>query len=273
MVECPFVPVSSRISFLYAEYGYLEMDGHTVVLRQGEQHVHLPVGATTAVLVEPGTVVTHAAVKACAESGCLLLWVGENGVRLYASGNPGRDASALLRQAGSYLDDKKRLHVARSLFNKMFSEEAPQGRSIEQLRGIEGSRVKTLYTQMAKDAGIEWRGRNRDVALVDPVNRAISGANAALYGLTECVILALGYSPAIGFVHHGDPRSFVFDLADCVKFQTVVPLAFQVAKESPSDIDGRIRRACRDEFCRAHMADRLVDILEDLFRDGLASDD
>ena len=126
---------------------------------------------------------------------------------------------------------------------------------------------------MAKDAGIEWRGRNRDVALVDPVNRAISGANAALYGLTECVILALGYSPAIGFVHHGDPRSFVFDLADCVKFQTVVPLAFQVAKESPSDIDGRIRRACRDEFCRAHMADRLVDILEDLFRDGLASDD
>ena len=261
----PFVPVSSRFSFLYAEYGYLETDGHAVVLRQGEQCIHFPVGICTAILVEPGTVVTHAAVKACAESGCLLLWVGENSVRLYASGNPGRDASALLRQAECYLDEAKRLRIARSIFKNMFGEEAPQGRNIDQLRGIEGGRVKALYQKIAEKTGVEWHGRSRDAALSDPVNRAISGANAALYGLTEAVILALGYSPAIGFVHRGDPRSFVFDLADCVKFQTVVPLAMLVAKESSEDIEGRVRRACRDEFGRTSMATRLVNILEDVF--------
>ena len=114
--EFPPIPVNQRISFLYAEYGYLELDGNAVVLRQEDRRIHFPVGIATAILVMPGTVVTHAAVKACADSECLLLWVGENGVRCYASGNPGREANALLRQAACFLDPAKQLAVARSIF-------------------------------------------------------------------------------------------------------------------------------------------------------------
>ena len=83
------IPISERITALYAEYGVLEMDGHAVVLRQGDAKTHFPVGATTLICIEPGTMVTHAAVKACAQSGCLLLWVGEGGVRCYSAGQPG----------------------------------------------------------------------------------------------------------------------------------------------------------------------------------------
>ena len=80
--------------------------------------------------------------------------------------------------------------------------------------------------------------------------------------MTEAAILALGYSPAIGFLNSGDPRSFVYDVADTVKFKTVVPLAFEIAANSVSKIESKTRSACRDLFNSEHMAAKLVDIIE-----------
>ena len=45
-------------------------------------------------------------------------------------------------------------------------------------------------------------------------------------------MLAAGYAPAIGFLHSGKPQSFVYDIADILKFETVVPEAFRVAARS-----------------------------------------
>lgn len=266
------VPVTSRVSFLYAERGILEVDGHAVVLRQGEMLTHFPVGGTTAVILMPGSTVTHAAVRTCAEAGCLLIWTGEHGVRLYAAGNPGRAAEALLRQASIRLDPRKRLACARAIFRLMFNEDAPGCRSVEQLRGMEGARVKALYQDIAEKEEVAWTGRKRLQMGADPLNSGISAANAALYGLVEAVILAIGYAPSIGFVHDGDPRSFVFDLADCLKFHTVVPLAMRLYKDSPEDMEGRCRRACRDLFKSCRLAERIVSILDEVINAGLGAD-
>lgn len=266
-MKWPDLPVSNRVSFLSAEYGVLEMDGHAVVLRQGKECLVLPVAGAATLLLQPGTSVTHAAVRACAESGCLLLWVGEQGVRCYAAGNPGGDGEALLRQAAAVLDPAKRLRAARRIFWWMFAEEAPSCRSVEQLRGLEGARVKALYRDLAAEHGVTWRGRIA-IGATDPVNQAISIANASLYGLAEAVILALGYSPALGFVHQGDARAFVFDLADCVKFRMVVPMAMTLAKHSPEALEARVRRASRDLFREQHLAERLVSLIEDVLKNG-----
>lgn len=262
------IPISDRITFLYAEYGSLELDGNAVVLRQGDSFIHFPVGAAAVIVLMPGTVVTHAAVKACADEKCLLLWMGEHGVRCYSAGNPGRDGNSLLRQVSTFLSDHHRLSVARKIFQYMFDEEAPASRSIDQLRGMEGARVRALYPFLAKQYGLEWEGRDQRNSLSTPLNQAISAANAALYGLVEGVILTLGYAPSIGFVHSGDSRSFVFDVADCIKFKTVVPLAMMIYAESKDDLEGRIRRASRDMFSKERMAGRIVSILDDLLTHG-----
>lgn len=263
------LPMSARISFIYVEYGHLEMDGHAVVLRQGDMFTHIPVSNTCAILLMPGTCVSHAAVKACAEEGTLLIWTGEQGVRCYAAGNPGgANAQNLLRQVALRLDERSRLSVAQKIFRKMFNKDAPEHRSVDQLRGIEGGLVKNLYRTLAMDRGVEWQGRIAFGSGVDPVNQAISHANAALYGLVEAVILAMGFSPAIGFIHSGDPRSFVFDVADCIKFSTVVPFAMDIAKESPFDIEGRTRRGCRDLFVKQKMTGKIVVIIEELLGEG-----
>lgn len=248
-----------RVSVLYAEYGYLEVDGHAVVLRQGDSLTHLPVGSTNVLFIEPGTVVTHAAVKACAESGCLLLWVGEGGVRCYSAGNPGGAvAEKLLVQCSIRLNERMRLSAARRVFFLMFGEEVPVNRSVDQLRGIEGGKVRAIYQRLALENKIAWKGRDQTNALSDPLNRAISGANAALYGITEAVVLALGFSPSIGMVHSGDPRSFVFDVADTIKFDTVVPLAMRLYAENALKNESSIRVACRDMFREKDVIARLV---------------
>jgi len=251
---------SERISILYAEYGYLEVDGHAVVLRQGDSFTHFPVGSTTVIFIEPGTVVTHAAVKACAESGCLLLWVGEGGVRCYSAGNPGGAvADKLLHQAKIRLDESLRLNAARKIFFLMFGEYPPLNRSVDQIRGIEGSKVRKIYAELSERNGIIWAGRDQTKALSDELNIAISGANAALYGVAEAIILALGYSPSIGFVHSGDERSFVFDVADTVKFSTVVPLAFSMYSDGSIKNTSSVRHACRDVFRDSNVIKSIVE--------------
>lgn len=262
------IPASTRWSFVFLDKGYLERDGHAVVLRRAEVRTHVPVGQFNCLLIGPGCVVTHEAVKVCAQEKTLLVWVGENGVRCYSAGHPGgASGERILEQAAMRLDPKRRLAVARKLYTYMFGEDPPQCRGIDELRGIEGNRVKAFYKDCAKRHGINWVRRDYDPANFDEsddINKALSVANVALYGLTESVILALGYSPAIGFIHSGDARSFVFDVADTVKMEVYVDTAFQVMARKPKDVESEVRKACRDKFTEMDLSRRLVTILEEV---------
>lgn len=261
------IPVSDRLTVLYLDHAVIGADGHAVVMTTQDGVIPLPVAKTAVLMLGPGSSITHAAIKLCADEGSLLLWVGEHGVRVYSVGMPGgSNANNLVRQCSSFSVNEKRIEIARGLFREMFKEEPPPRCSLEALRGIEGGKVKSIYADLAARYHVPWTGRRTtDFCNADPLNKAISTATAALYGLCEAVILALGYSPAVGFVHSGDSRSFVFDLADTVKFRTVVPLAFSLVAESVSDIEGRTRRACRDLFMEKKLADELIVILERVF--------
>ena len=105
-----------------------------------------------------------------------------------------------------------------------FGEEPPARRSVEQLRGIEGARVRQTYQLLARQFGISWKGRDYDADdwdSADLPNRCLSAATSCLYGVTEAAVLAAGYAPAVGFIHTGKPLSFVYDVADVYKFETV----------------------------------------------------
>lgn len=223
-------------------------------------------------MLEPGTRVSHAAVRLAATVGTLLVWVGEAGVRLYASGQPGGARSdKLLYQAKLALDDDLRLKVVRKMFELRFGEPAPARRSVDQLRGIEGSRVRATYALLAKEYGVKWHGRRydpKDWEKGDTVNQCISAATACLYGVTEAAVLAAGYAPAIGFVHTGKPLSFVYDIADIIKFDTVVPKAFEIARRQPAEPDREVRLACRDIFRSGKTLATLIPLIEEVLSAG-----
>lgn len=248
-------------------------DGAFVVVDEVKgERMHIPVGSVVCIMLEPGTRVSHAAVKLAAQVGTLLIWVGEAGVRLYASGQPGGARSdRLLYQAKLALDDSLRLKVVRKMFELRFNEPAPERRSVEQLRGIEGARVRKLYQVLAKQYGVNWKGRKydpKDWDKGDTINQCLSAATACLYGVTEAAILAAGYAPAIGFLHTGKPLSFVYDMADIVKFDTVVPIAFKIAAKGSYAPDRDTRIACRNIFRESRLLKDIIPLIEEVLSAG-----
>ncbi len=263
---------------MFIEKGQLDvLDGAFVVVDKNGVRTHIPVGGLACLMLEPGARISHAAVALAARAGTLVVWVGEAGVRLYAAGQPGGARSdRLIYQARLALDDNARLKVVRKMYAMRFGEPAPERRSIEQLRGIEGARVKRLYELQAQENGISWRRRDYDPAnwgSADVPNRCLSAATSCLYGLAEAAVLAAGYAPAIGFLHSGKPQSFVYDVADVYKFETVVPIAFQIAgRAAKGKLDGdptsETRRACRDAFRKANLLERLIPGIEEMLSAG-----
>lgn len=271
----PLKPIAmkERVSMIFIEYGQIDvLDGAFVVVDKEGVRTHIPVGSIACIMLEPGTRVSHRAAALAARVGTLLVWVGEAGVRLYAAGQPGGARSdRLLYQAKLALDEQARLKVVRKMYEFRFGEEPPQRRSVEQLRGIEGARVKKMYQLLAKRHGVIWKGRdynpnNWDAS--DIPNRCLSSATAALYGITEAAILAAGYAPAIGFIHTGKPLSFVYDIADLFKFDTVVPLAFQIAAKNPHEPERKVRLACRDTFRESKILKKIIPTIEEILAAG-----
>ncbi|CAM7482846.1 type I-E CRISPR-associated endonuclease Cas1e [Escherichia coli] len=267
------IPLKDRVSMIFLQYGQIDViDGAFVLIDKTGIRTHIPVGSVACIMLEPGTRVSHAAVRLAAQVGTLLVWVGEAGVRVYASGQPGGARSdKLLYQAKLALDEDLRLKVVRKMFELRFGEPAPARRSVEQLRGIEGSRVRATYALLAKQYGVTWNGRRydpKDWEKGDTVNQCISAATSCLYGVTEAAILAAGYAPAIGFVHTGKPFSFVYDIADIIKFDTVVPKAFEIARRNPGEPDREVRLACRDIFRSSKTLAKLIPLIEDVLAAG-----
>ncbi|MFC3284072.1 type I-E CRISPR-associated endonuclease Cas1e [Litchfieldella rifensis] len=268
------IPMKDRMSMIFIGMGQIDVrDGAFVVIDEvNGERMHIPVGSAACLLLEPGTRVSHAAVKLAATVGTLLIWVGDAGVRLYSAGQPGGARSdKLLYQAQLALDDKLRLKVVRKMFELRFGEPPPERRSVDQLRGIEGSRVRKTYQLIAKQYGVKWSGRRYDPTqwdASDVANQCLSAATACLYGISEAAILAAGYAPAIGFLHTGKPKSFVYDIADIVKFETVVPAAFRVAARNPPMPEREVRIACRDAFKQARILQRLIPMIEEVLAAG-----
>lgn len=265
----PLKPLSikERRSVVFLEKGLLDVkDGAFVLVDKNGVRTHIPVGGIACLMLEPGTRVSHAACVLSARVGTLLIWVGEAGVRLYSAGQPGGARSdRLLYQAGIALDEKARLRVVRKMFELRFSEKPPERRSVEQLRGIEGARVRKMYELFAQKYKIPWKHRKYDPTnwrRGDLANRCLSAATSCLYGITEAAILAAGYAPAIGFLHTGKPLSFVYDIADLFKFETVVPVAFSITASDPVEPEREVRYTCRDVFRQNRVLKRIIPTIE-----------
>jgi CRISP-associated protein Cas1 len=272
------IPLKDRASIACVEKGNIDvLDGAFVVVDKIGIRTHLPIGGLACLMLEPGARISHAAVALAARAGTLIVWVGEAGVRLYAAGQPGGARSdRLLWQAKLALDGDARLKIVRRMFELRFGQVAPERRSIDQLRGIEGARVRRLYELIARKNGVIWRGRNYDSAdwaKGDIPNRCLSAATSCLYGLTEAAVLAAGYAPAIGFLHTGQALSFVYDIADLFKFETVVPVAMEIAGRAAQgklvgEPGGEVRRGCRDAFRRTLLLEKIIPTIENVLMAG-----
>ena len=254
--------IGDRLSFLYLEHCQISREDSAILVRDTNGTVRIPAAAISTLLLGPGTNLTHRAIELIGDAGVGIVWVGENGVRFYASGRPLTHRSHLLvRQAELVSNQRWHLQVVRKMYQIRFPDEDTSGLTTQQLRGREGSRVRKAYKAASEKWGIKWNGRNYDpnnFSGGDSVNQALSAGNACLYGLAHAVITALGCSPGLGFIHVGHECSFVYDIADLYKAEITIPIAFEIAAADPEDLPGEVRRRVRDEIASTHLLERMV---------------
>ena len=253
--------VSDRYPFLYLERGRLEIDDSSLKWIDSDGNiVRLPVATISTLLLGPGTSLTHEAVKTAAAANCSLCWVGEDSLLFYAAGfTPTSNARNVQRQARLSANEELSLRVARAMFARRFPDADLEGKSLHEMMGMEGLRVRQLYTDKAAEYKVGWKGRvfvPGKFELSDTTNQILTSANAALYGILCSCVHSLGYSPHLGFIHSGSPLPFIYDLADLYKAELCVDMAFAMTLKLAGRYD---KYAVASEFCRRVISARLLE--------------
>lgn len=232
-------PAKDRWTPVYLEHGRLEVDDSSIKWIGSDKTVlRLPVATISALLLGPGTTVTHAAIKACADCNTPLCWVGEESIRFYAIGiTPTHDNARARQHSKLHASSSKSTEVARRMFTKRFPDVDVSQKTVAELRGMEGHRVRALYKEMGAKYGVTWKGRNYNAnnwEVSDTINKAVSAANAGLYALTAAIVCSMGYLPQLGFIHTSGTWPFIFDVADVYKPITTLPAAFAAVSANPN---------------------------------------
>lgn len=260
--------IEDRVSFIYVEHAKINRQDGALTVMDSKGIVRIPAAIIGILLLGPGTDISHRAVELLGDMGTSIIWVGERGVRFYANGRPlAHSTKYLEKQAVLFSNRNTRLLVARKMYQIRFPGEDVMKLTMQQLRGREGARIRNLYRQEAKRYEIDWTKRDYDPNNYEdgsPVNKALSAANVALYGICHSVIVALGMSPGLGFVHTGHDKSFVYDIADLYKAEYTIPLAFKLASEVTEDEDiGRLARLrLRDKCVDGKLMKKIVKDLQ-----------
>lgn len=260
--------ISDRVSFIYVEHSKINKHDSAITVIDSKGVIKIPIAMIGVLMLGPGTEISHRAMELIGDTGTSIVWVGERGVRNYAHGRALAHSTRFLeKQAKLVSNSRLRLAVARKMYQMRFLNEDVSNLTMQQLRGREGARVRRIYNQYSKKYNVEWTKREYDVEDFESgsvINQSLSAANVALYGLVYSIIVALGISPGLGFVHTGHDLSFVYDIADLYKAEITIPIAFEIASKSTIEDDiGRITRLkVRDAFADKRIAERIVKDLQ-----------
>lgn len=254
--------MGDRISFLYVERATVNRDGNALTITDQRGIAHVPATQLAVLLLGPGTRVTYAAMALLGDAGTSTVWVGERGVRYYASGRPPAKSSRMAElQAEVVSHQRKRLDCAKRMYNLRFPGEDLTGLSMAKLRGREGARMKKVYAAEAERTGVYWDRRSydpNDFGSSTPINQALTAASSALYGIAHAVVAGMGFVPALGVIHTGTDRSFVYDIADLYKAEIAIPAAFDAVASAQGNPSTTVRRIVRDTVVEKRLMQRMV---------------
>ena len=263
-------PAKDRWTPLYLEHGRIEVDDASIQWIGGDGTIcQIPVATLSSLILGPGTTVTHAAIKACAQCNCPLFWMGEDGLRFYAFGvTPNHDNSMARVHASVWASTHQNNTVARRMFRHRFPEVDTNGVTIKQLRGMEGRRVKKQYEELGLKFGVTWKGRDYSPSnwnLADGINRALSAATASHYALTTAVCCSMGFIPQLGFIHLSGTLPFIYDIADLYKNEVSWPAAFEAISIDPKDDGKLVRKILKRNIEQTRLLKRMPEDLKRLF--------
>jgi CRISPR-associated protein Cas1 len=271
------IPHADRHGVVYLDRGRLEVeDGCLRFVTAGGGALdagdyQLPHQSVSIILIGPGSSITHDALRILAAHGCALAAVGAGGVRFYTAPPLLPDTSALARrQVMLWSQPKERVAVARAMYTLRFGEEV-KARTLDMLRGMEGARLKRLYELTAQKFGVSWNGRRYDrnnPNAADLPNQAINHAASAVEAAAAIAVAATATIPQLGFIHEDSGQSFVLDVADLVRHDVTLPIAFgavkHVMKRRDENLERVVRTRAAELLTTSQVISKLIDNIKDL---------
>lgn len=271
------IPHADRHGLLWLSRGNLYVrDGTlafrtagTVEMAAGEYAI--PYQTISMILIGPGTTVTHDVLRILARHGTLLAAVGEGGVKFYTAPPMGAGRSRVARaHARLWADKDTRVHVARRMYGYRFQSVFPH-EDISVLRGMEGGRLKETYRIIARQYGVEWKGRcydRQNPEAADIPNQAINHAATFVEAAADIAVASVGALPPLGFIHEDSSNAFTLDIADLWRADITIPLAFSVAAQVSRTPDIPLERQIRYEaanwFKKHELIPRMIDRIKEL---------
>lgn len=273
------IPYTDRHGLLYLAYGNLYVKKGTLhFLAAKSEHLDagdysIPFQMVAAIVIGPGTTVSHDVFRLCARHGCSLVAVGEGAVRMYTAPPYGPDESALARRQVRYWTDEdgERIRVVREMYALRFGD-IPAQTDINTLRGMEGIRVRRMYAQLAEKYGIDWHGRRYDRSdpdSADSANQAINHASSAVKAAAEIAVAATATIPQLGFIHEDSSSSFCLDIADLHRHTVILPVAFEAvnqARKTSTPLGRCVRRGAARAFREQELIPTMIDEIKELLR-------
>jgi CRISPR-associated protein Cas1 len=282
-LETARIPQADRHGLLWLARGNLTVEDGTLRfitaaggrLMPGDYAI--PFQMVTALLLEPGTTVSHDAMRLLARHGTGLVAIGDDGTRFYASMPFGPDRSARARrQAAAWADAAgERRRIARRMYAWRFGDVLPD-EELDVLRGIEGARMRETYRSLAEQYGVRWSGRRydrNDPGSNDPVNQAINHAASAVEGAAMIAVAVTGTIPQLGFIHEDSGASFALDVADLFRSAVTLPAAFAGVRECADDLRRPLERAVRQRAGKLIVEKAVVPSMIDRIKEMFDADD
>ena len=152
--------VADRLTFLYLERCVLNRQDSAITVADDRGTVFVPAAAISVIMLGPGTKITHRAMELIGDAGVTVIWVGEQGVRYYASGRPLTHRAALLqRQAELVSNMRMHLNVVRQMYCMRFPNEDvfPTYTSAVEEDGREQEFVQYIKEHQRVECTLEWR--------------------------------------------------------------------------------------------------------------------
>jgi CRISPR-associated protein Cas1 len=269
------IPQKSRNGLVYIERCRMAIDNGSMVLAfdEAEEQLELPYQRLNALLLGPGSTITHDAVRHLSAHGTCIAFVGTDGTRIYTAPPIfDHDATLARKQATYWASATTRVMVAKRMYQKRFGE-TPRTNDPDSLRGMEAARIKRAYEVIAQQIGIVWKGRRfdrQDHDATDIPNQAINHTVTALEATVTIAVHATATLPPLGFLHEDSGKSWILDLCDLYRTTVTVPLAFRSAKEYQKQAEHTLDRLCRRAVSRHVRETGFVDTVIDDIKETLA---
>lgn len=276
-LESARIPHADRHGLMWLGRGKLYVEAGTLrYLTAGDGELEagdhaIPYQTVSCFLLQPGTTVSHDALRLLARHGTGLVFVGLDGVRFYSAMPFGPDSShRARRQVALWSDPDRRVGVVHRLYAWRMGEPPPV-RDLDALRGIEGARMKKTYQRLAEEHGLEWQGRRYDrerPETADLVNQAINHASSAVQGAAQTAVAVTGTIPQLGFIHEDSGIAFALDIADLFRDTILLPAAFAAVrrvKEGRGPLERAARYMAAEIFRREAIVPTMIDRIKELF--------